>query len=108
MAASLSVQEQLVTGEIALEVRPGTTAQVRDRALDAALSGPLTDAAEALGAVLAAPPHRFAHALPGKDEAGLTRFIVRGRAEGGRLVPEKTPASDAFAGDKRTTRAKKR
>ena len=89
MADPLDIQGQLVTGEIAIDVPPGTIAQARDRALDAALAGPLNDAAENLGAVLAAPPHRFAHALPGKDESGLTRFAVRGRAEGGRLVPER-------------------
>jgi len=89
MAEPLTIQEQVVIGEIAIEVPPGTTAQVRDRALDAALTGPLGDAAESLGAVVVAPPHRFAHPLPGKDEAGRTRFAVRGRAEGGRLVPER-------------------
>ena len=89
MAEPLTIQEQVVSGEIAIEVPPGTTAQARDRALDAALTDPLGDAAERLGAVVAAPPHRFAHPLPGKDEAGRTRFVVRGRAEGGRLVPER-------------------
>lgn len=98
MADLLTIKDQLVTGEIAIDVPPGTTAQVRDRALDAALSGPLSDAAEQLGAVVAAPPHRFAHPLPGKDEAGLTRFTVRGRAEGGRLVPERAPKADEKAG----------
>ena len=94
MAEPLTIQEQVVTGEIAIEVPPGTTAQVRDRALDAALTGPLGDAAESLGAVVAAPPHRFAHPLPGKDEAGRTRFAVRGRAEGGRLIPERMTPKD--------------
>ena len=89
MADPLDIQGQLVTGEVAIDVPPGTIAQARDRALDAALAGPLNDAAENLGAVLAAPPHRFAQVLPGKDESGLTRFAVRGRAEGGRLVPER-------------------
>ena len=41
--------------------------------------------------MLTAPPHRFVQLLPGKDDAGLTRFAVRGRAEGGRLVPEREP-----------------
>ncbi len=89
MADALTIKDQLVSGEIAIDVPPGTTAQVRDRALDEALSGPLNDAAGELGAVLAAPPHRFAQPLPGKDEEGRTRFSVRGRAEGGRLVPER-------------------
>lgn len=91
MANLLTIEGPVVAGEIALDIRPGTTAQVRDRALDAALSGPLNDAAERLGAVLAAPPHRFARPLPGADEARRTRFVVRGRAEGGRLVPEREP-----------------
>ena len=97
MAEALRIKDQLVTGEIAIEVPPGTTAQVRDRALDAALSDPLSDAAEQLGAVLAAPPHRFAQALAGKDERGRTRFAVRGRAEGGRLVPERAPKGEGKA-----------
>jgi hypothetical protein len=101
MADPLTIEDPLVTGEIAIEVRPGTTAQVRDRALDAALTGLLGDAAESLGAVLAAPPHRFAHPLPGKDEAGRTRFVVRGRAEGGRLVPERLIPKDEAKNEKR-------
>ena len=91
MAERLTIQAPLVTGEIVIDIRPGTTAQARDRALDEALSGPLNDAAEQLGAVLTAPPHRYVNLLPGKDDAGLTRFAVRGRAEGGRLVPEREP-----------------
>ena len=91
MTARLTIQSPLVTGELVIGIRPGTTAEARDRALDGALMGPLNDAAEQLGAVLAAPPHRFVHLPPGKDEAGLARFAVRGRAEGGRLVPEREP-----------------
>lgn len=105
MAEPLHIEDQNVSGEIAIEVPPGTTAQVRDRALDAALSGALGDAADRLGAVLAAPPHRFAHPLPGKDEAGRTRFVVRGRAEGGRLVPERiAPNEEKKSGRKKDGR----
>ncbi|HVJ93562.1 MAG TPA: hypothetical protein VM580_27360 [Labilithrix sp.] len=91
MTNGLTIQGLLVTGEITIDVPPGTTAQARDRAIDAALSDPLTDAAERLGAALAAPPHRFVRMLPGKDDAGLTRFTVRGRVEGGRLMPDRAP-----------------
>ncbi|MBN9159780.1 MAG: hypothetical protein BGO98_26690 [Myxococcales bacterium 68-20] len=103
MAEPFTIADRLVTGEVAIELRPGMTAQLRDRALDAALSDPLNDAAERLGVVVAAPPHRFAQPLPGKDEAGMTRFAVCGRAEGGRLVPERAPKDD----DRRTKKKKR-
>jgi hypothetical protein len=93
MSDLLSVKDDVVSGELALDVAPGTTASERDRRLDALLAEPLADAADRLGAVLAAPPHRFAKPLPGKDDAGLTRFAVRGRAEGGRLIPDHTAGS---------------
>lgn len=100
MTHPLTIKEHIVTGEIAIDVPPGTIAQARDRALDAALAGPLNAAAEDLDAVLAAPPHRFARLLAGKDEAGLTRFAVRGRVEGGRLVPERLLDKEHGKGDK--------
>lgn len=84
----LSIQGNLVLGRMTLAVPPGTLAQARDKELDALLTTPLSDAAASLGVVLAAPPHRFARPLPGKDEEGRTRFTVGGRAEGGRLVPD--------------------
>ncbi len=87
MADPLNVRGEEVEGELALRIAPGTVAADRDRALDAALGAALTEAAIQLGAVMASPPHRFARALPGLDAEGLTRFVVRGRSEGGRLVP---------------------
>ena len=86
-ALALTVNEGLVTGEVALEIGPGTPASAISAALDAALAGPLATAAEELGAVLAAAPHRYARALPGKDEAGRTRYMVRARREGDMVVP---------------------
>jgi hypothetical protein len=91
MAVALHIEGKTVHGEVALELPPGTKAAKRDRALDALLAAPLSDAAASLSAVLAAAPSAFAYALPGKDEAGRTRFVVRGRAEGDRLVPERPP-----------------
>lgn len=87
MAVELSTQANEITGEVRLEIGPATVAAERDRMLDAALSEPLTDAAEKRGAVLASPPHRFARALPGKDAQGLTCFVIRGRIEAERLIP---------------------
>ena len=89
MDGPLSVKGSVVSGEIALEIKPGTTAKEQNDALDGVLSGPLSDAASGLDSVLAAAPHRFARPLPGKDAEGRTRFVVRGHAEGGRLVPER-------------------
>ena len=86
------VEGRGVRGEVLMSVLPGTKAGVRDRALDALLATPLGDAAEALGAVLAAAPSAYAFPQPGKDETGRTRFEVRGRVEAERLIPERRPA----------------
>ena len=86
------VEERGVRGEVLLNVLPGTKADARDRVLDALLATPLADAADALGAVLAAAPSAYAFPQPGKDEAGRTRFEVRGRVEAERLIPERRPA----------------
>lgn len=90
----LRIEGDRVVGELALAIAPGTRADVQDRAIDAALVDPLTDTAAKLGAVVAAPPHRFVRPIPGKDEAGNTRFAVRARAEGGRLVPDHRPEKE--------------
>ncbi len=87
MSAVLTVNGRHVTGEVTLEIGPATLATERDRALDAVLSGPLSDLAQEHDSVLAAAPHRFARATPGKDANGLTIFKVRARLEGGRLIP---------------------
>ena len=86
--ADLRIEGSLVTGEVALVIAPGTRAPDQERLVERALSDALNEAANQLGAVLAAPAHRFARPLPGKDDAGAVRFAVRGRAEGGRLVPD--------------------
>lgn len=75
------------TGEVALAIAPGTVANAQNRAVDAAVLPILEVTAGELGVVLAAPPHRFVRPLPGKNEAGLMRFSIRARAEGGCLVP---------------------
>ncbi len=88
MTAALTVHGRHVVGEIAIEIGPATLAAERDRALDAALATPLSDIALEHDSVLAAAPNKYARAVPGKDANGLTRFKVRARLEGGRLVPE--------------------
>ena len=89
MAVEVRIEGSTVRGELALDVTPGTKRAKRDRAIDALLAVPLTDAAVALSVVLAAAPSAFDFPLPGKDDAGRTRFVVRGRVEGDRLVPER-------------------
>jgi len=79
--------EDLVVGELALTIAPGTVAQVQSRAVDDALAGPLAEKAELMRAVLEAAPSRFTRQLPGKDAEGRVRFSIRARAEGDRLVP---------------------
>lgn len=87
---------QGVTGEVALVVEPGTRAEEQRTVLDAVLAGPLSQAAAEIDLVLAARPSSFAFGRPGKDAEGRTRFVVRGRREGNRLVPaasESPPAA---------------
>jgi hypothetical protein len=91
MTATLRIEGDDVEGEVALAIAPGTVKKAQDRALDEALRGPLDEAAASLGVLLAAAPSSFARALPGKDDAGRTRFAVRGRVEGDRLVPIRRP-----------------
>jgi hypothetical protein len=87
MGISLQVTRDEVRGELAVLVAPGTTAAVRDKLLDDELTEPLFEAARELGAVLAADPHDYAHAVDGKDEQGRTKFVVHARVEGDRLLP---------------------
>ncbi len=85
---ALTVHGKNVVGEVAIEVGPATLAGERDRLLDQVLTGPLADLAKELDTILAAAPHRYARPNPGKDANGLTRFTVRARVEGDRLVPD--------------------
>ncbi|HEU4539430.1 MAG TPA: hypothetical protein VFS00_35165 [Polyangiaceae bacterium] len=84
---ALQIEGDEVSGELSIRVQPGQKAPSLNAALDRALSALLTDAATSLGVVVAAAPHTFAKPLPGKDEAGRIRYVVRGRREGDRLVP---------------------
>jgi hypothetical protein len=99
-----------ITGEVALAIAPGTRADAQRGALEAALSGPLSDASARLGVVLAARPGAFVSAKPGKDEQGRTIFVVRGRKEGDRLVPalHDPPPSATAARYERLRRDRKR
>jgi hypothetical protein len=87
MSVELQVNRDEIQGEVALGVPPGTTAAARDRLLDEQLTDALFEVAQRLGVVMAADPHDFARPLDGRDEQGRTRFAVRGRVEGDRLVP---------------------
>ena len=83
----LETEGDMISGELALDLPPGTTAAARDRALDTILAGRLTELAAARGVVLSAPASSFAFQSPGKDDQRRTRFVVRGRVEGDRLLP---------------------
>jgi hypothetical protein len=87
MHEPLTIKGVSVSGEIAIAIPTGTIAVDCDRAIASALSDALTDAASRLGVVLAAPANKYARQLPGKDAEGRTRYVVSGRAEGGRLLP---------------------
>jgi hypothetical protein len=78
-----------ISGEVALDLPPGTTAAVRDRALNSLLSARLTEIAAARGVVLSAQASSYAFVSPGKDDQKRTRFVVRGRVEGDRLLPSR-------------------
>ena len=84
---TLEVEGDEVSGELTLVVQIGQKAPSLNAALDRALSAKLIDAATSLGVVVAAAPHAYAKPLPGRDEAGRVRYLVRGRREGDRLVP---------------------
>lgn len=83
----ITLEGDLVTGELALDLAPGMVAAQQRKSIDEALGEALASAAGDLGVVVAAAPHRFAFPLPGKDPEGRTRFSIGARAEGGRLVP---------------------
>lgn len=100
LSAPLSIEGDVVTGELAIVLAPGTVARDQQRAIDDALKDALYDVAAQLGAVLVSSPHRYTTPLPGKDEQGRMRFRVAARVEGGRLVPAKaggeTPSKKRF------------
>ncbi len=83
----LRVEENVVLGEVALTIKPGTKADAQERAIDAALAEAFHVLSDQLGLTLAAPPHRYAQQLDGKDAEGRIRFQVRGRIEGDCIVP---------------------
>jgi hypothetical protein len=87
MSQKLTVEGNEVTGEIALLIAPGTKADAIDKQIDQALNAMLHEVADGMGAVLGTYVSRYAKPLPGKDDAGRTRYLVRARREGGRLVP---------------------
>lgn len=83
----LDVEGDEVQGALAFTVAPGTVAKVIDRTIDQLLGDRMDACASALGVVLSAPPSAFVRPLPGKDEEGRTRYVIKARAEGARLVP---------------------
>ena len=76
-----------VLGAVAVSLPPGISRSDREKAIEAALVGPLTKAAEEMGLVLSASPSRYARERPGRDADGHTVLDVIGRAEGDLLVP---------------------
>jgi hypothetical protein len=89
----LLAEDGRVVGSIAVAIPGGSSSVERARLIDDALSAPLTDAAQELMVVLAAPPERFARERPGRDEQGRTVLEVAGRVEGGVLMPAVSRAS---------------
>lgn len=83
----LEIDGKDIKGELALELPPGTSAAVRDKAIDVLLADRLAERATELDVVVAAAPSRYAMPRNGKDERGRTVFDLHGRAEGDRLVP---------------------
>jgi hypothetical protein len=76
-----------VFGAIAVMLPPGSTRADREKAIDGALSEPLSAAAKDLGLIVSAAPSRFVRERPGRDAEGKTVLDVLGRAEGDLLVP---------------------
>jgi hypothetical protein len=83
----LEVKGNEVSGEVAVVIPPGAAAQQIDRLLLEALNDELNNVAEELGVVLGTHPSRYAKPLPGKDEQGRIRYVVKARTEAGLLVP---------------------
>ncbi len=87
MDEPLFVKGGTVKGEVAIAIPPGTLAAECDRVIAKSLANILTDAANKLGVVLAAPSNKYARPLPGKNAEGKTRYEISGRVEGGALLP---------------------
>jgi hypothetical protein len=93
-APVLSVQDGLVTGEVAIALPSWSKAPARHRALDARLAGPFHEICTKLGLVLAAAPSSYASPRPGKAAPGTLVYDVRGLIEGDRIVPARRGPHD--------------
>jgi hypothetical protein len=87
MAGELTVEGEEMSGEIALTIPPGTRASDVEKMLVEALKDEIYRVADELEVIVSAHPTKYARQLPGRDEEGRTRYQVRGRREGGKLVP---------------------
>jgi hypothetical protein len=92
----LLAEEGRVAGSIAVLMPPGISREQREDLIEAELTGKLTDAAEALGVVLAAAPMSYTKERPGRDAEGRTVIEIAGRVEGDRLVPAVSRASKSM------------
>lgn len=79
--------EGKIVGTIAVLLKPGTSREDREAAIDAELLEKLHDAANELGVVVAAKPSSYTRERPGRDEGGRTILEVAGVVEGDRLIP---------------------
>jgi hypothetical protein len=77
----------MVTGEVAIALPPWSKAAARNKALDAALAGPLHAICTRMRLVLAASPSSYAVPRSGKGAEGMLMYDVRGMIEGDRIVP---------------------
>jgi hypothetical protein len=94
----LLAEEGRVAGSIAVLIPPGISREKREDLIEAELGDKLTDAAEALGVVLAAAPMNYTKEKPGRDAEGRTVIEVAGRVEGDRLVPAVSRQSKSMRG----------
>jgi hypothetical protein len=89
----LSVGEDgMVTGEVAIALPPWSKATARNKALDAALAGPLHAICTRMHLVLAAAPSAYTVPRAGKGAEGMLVYDVRGMVEGDRIVPARRTA----------------
>jgi hypothetical protein len=83
----LVTEKEEVMGAVAVAIPKGVSSAERARLIAAALADQLTEAAQGLGVVLAAPPERYTRERPGRDAERRTVLDVAGRVEGDTLVP---------------------